>query len=133
MDKGSIYLYGRWTTIDLRRAGWVAGWGSGNTATLIIVPKLVRLAVRAASGHGWDDRGEKSKWDKNARNESHVETKGVGKRANSALRGERANKASRGPLSLSLYTVKHREETAPDGRQGRFGSEQSHGLDPKGV
>jgi len=63
-----------------RRAGWVAGWGSGNTATLIFVPKIVGATVRAASCHGWDDRGEQSKWDKNARNESHIEKKGTGEK-----------------------------------------------------
>ena len=58
----------------------------GDTAALGVVPEFIGLTVRAASGHGWDDRGEKSKRDEEARNESHFEMR-VGKRVNRALYG----------------------------------------------
>jgi hypothetical protein len=74
--------------INLRRAGGVARRALGSTAALLVVPEFVGLTVRAASGHGWDDRSEKSKGDEKARDESHSETRGMGKRVNRALAGE---------------------------------------------
>jgi hypothetical protein len=82
----------------------------------------VGATVRAASCHGWDDRGEKSKWDKNARNESHVEKMGLRKRENRAMGFQRADRETRWVLSIPLYTVKHKEKTAPYGRKGRLRS-----------
>jgi len=44
----------------------------GNTAAFFVVPEFVGLTVRTTSDHGWDDRGEKSKGDEKARDESHT-------------------------------------------------------------
>lgn len=62
-----------------RRVVGFAGGALGNTAFLLVKPEFVGMTVRVASGHGWDDHGEKSKRNENARNKSHFETK-VGKR-----------------------------------------------------
>lgn len=83
--------------INLRRAWGVARRVPGSTAALLVVPEFVGLTVRAASGHGWDDRGEKSKGDEKARDESHSETRGMGKGANRALAG--------GPLLFVLWLL----------------------------
>ncbi len=52
----------------------MAGVSFRNAATLSVVvePEFAGLTVRAASGHGWEDRGEKNKRDEKARNERHA-------------------------------------------------------------
>lgn len=68
---GPVPVVRRGAAFPGRRAGGVAGGALGSTAALLVVPEFVGLTVRAAGGHGWDDRGEKSKGDENARDESH--------------------------------------------------------------
>lgn len=94
MNSQDGYSIGK-RSIDLRGAGGIARGALGNTAALLAVPEFVGLAVRAASDRGWDDRGEKSKGDEKARDESHSEMRGVGKRANKA-------KLAEGPLLRPL-------------------------------
>jgi hypothetical protein len=59
-----------------RRAWGFAGGSFRNAAALsvVVVPEFVRLTVRTASGHEWEDRGEKSKRDEKASDESHART-----------------------------------------------------------
>lgn len=103
----------------------MAGGALGNAAALLVVPEFGGATVRAASGHGWDDRGEKSEGDEKASDESHFE-KRVGKRANRVVDGELLL------LVLWLYRawlVRHRDDTvSPDRvkRPFRFDREIVH-------
>jgi len=65
---GPVPVVRRGAAFPGRRGGEVAGRGLGSTAALLVVPEFIRLTVRAASDHRWDDRGEKGKGDEKARN-----------------------------------------------------------------